>query len=262
MSDYFSRLIQRTTGQLETVQPLISPVYGSLSNKETNMNLQTEKPAVIEASENINSVEGSLRANKNTSIEKDKDPDRIINYEEPIKEKIKPPQKDIHEKYHFTEKDRVYEQDTEVLIKKENITLVDSKNKSMERSSEYLLPENRSSAPHFPEDVRGTDIKEKGTVDNNKRKNIKTSYHLLPLSFKDRPVLQRIDNIGHKKSNDKNNIYNDIKFSPEATSVKINIGRIEVKAIIQQKTKQPHTLKQEPNLSLDEYLKQRKTGER
>ncbi len=268
MSDFFSRLIERTMGYAETVQPLISPVYGGLSNEETGLNLQTDKLASIEESENINTVKNSVPVNKNTPVERGKDPGKNMNFEEPVKEKNKIPDKDIENNFYFTARNKVDKQDTESLTKKENITLIDSKDKSIERFPLNLLPEvksttvNKSSDSALSEDPQETDIKKNGTNSNEKRNDKKASHHLLPLSFKERPAFQKIDNIGYKKSNDKNNIYNDLKLSREAPTVKVNIGRVEVKAIIQQKIKQRPALKHEPKLSLDEYLKQRKSGER
>lgn len=280
MSDFFSRLIQRTMGYAETVQPLVSPVYGGLSNEESSLNLQTENLARIEESENINAVKNPVY---NLSFPPDGNPSfNLTNKDAPeqVRDMTSPgdtllnsrinklPSKDIGRIYYSTEKDSIDKLDTEPLDKKEPLTLNDSKNKSTGRFSLNLLPENRSttvnksSDPFLSADSQETDTKEKGTIVNEKRNDEKASHHLLPLSFKDILSFEKIGKVEYKKSSIKNNIYSDIKLSPQAPTVKVNIKRVEVKAVIQQKIKQRHALKHEPKLSLDEYLKQRKSGER
>jgi hypothetical protein len=267
MSDFFTRLIERTMGYAETVQPLISPLYGSLSNGEIALNLPTENLAGIEESEHINTAKNHVIVNKNTSVERVINLDKNMNFEEPIKEKINLQEKDTENNFHSTERDRVDRQDTGSLTKKENITLRDSTNKLTESFSLNLLPEvgsaavNKSSDPALSADSQETDIREKEKNNNEKRNDKKISLHLLPPSSKDVLSFEKIQNVEYK-SIIKNDIYSDLKLSREAPTVKVTIGRVEVKAIIQQKIKQRHALKHEPKLSLDEYLKQRKSGER
>jgi hypothetical protein len=90
----------------------------------------------------------------------------------------------------------------------------------------------------------------------------KTSYTLLPLNSKEVIHTEAIYNQTQRKSVRIEGDHTDLKLSSTNPTIKVNIGRIEVKAIMQQTSSPQRTVQQKPKLSLEKYLEKRSGGHR
>jgi hypothetical protein len=100
------------------------------------------------------------------------------------------------------------------------------------------------------------------SVHKENNRAIESIPALLPESFKEEIYSGRSGIAKTVKHNEFDNTAKDQKTGPIIPTVKVTIGRVEVRAVMQQVHKTKVREQAKPKLTLDDYLRQRMDGKR
>jgi hypothetical protein len=258
MSDFFSRLIERTMGFAETVQPLAVPLYSTFSSdlpplNNTNSELQISE-GVREIKDNI--VKQPLRINKNNESQ-----NSTTKREEPIMDKSGYEREPVKSSS-FLRKLDISETQKSIKGITQSSEIIDS-----DKTKEKKAEKKEASAEKSVTDILFPESEEfhyRGNSSTQKKFNHteKSVPSLLPGSSKEGFSYERSGITAFVKHNVFDNKSKDQKSESIIPTVKVTIGRVEVRAVMQQAHKTKLREQAKPKLTLDDYLRQRMEGKR
>ncbi|GEM_PF-6406544 len=271
MQGFFTRIIERTRGIAETVQPLSVPTYGSFSYELGNSYHPERKLSIPEKIEEmrsfklpedsteVNNSEGNPRHNKNLHSE-ELIPDEFKNIRKPIARTSDFIIEDDGERFLLNAEEKV----SEKKLYGNNKTTRNKDETEQARGADPILPETRAMSGQkldrdtFSQDTVQFHKKEISSTDK-KKKYIEKSYpSLLPNSFEGLLLPKRSAMNLHIE----HDVSKDDKRESSIPSVRVTIGRVEVRAVMNQSPKPKPREQPQPKLKLDDYLKQRSEGKR
>lgn len=261
MSDFFSRLIERTMGYAETVQPLAVPIYSAFSSDPSPLNSKDIENPTTEASgkeADNKMLKQSFRINADKEIQNSDSEPGELSIDESGDEREPAKKYRLGMQYDISDPAETFKEiiNAGKIVNKDNVNQI--KNNKMEkedtviRSAENILFD-KSKKFHF---IKAS------SVHKEDNRAIESIPALLPESFK-KEIYSEMSGIAKTvKHNEFDNTVKDKKPGPIIPTVKVTIGRVEVRAVMQQVHKTEVREQVKPKLTLDDYLRQRMEGKR
>lgn len=267
MQDFINRLLDRTLGLSDVVQPLITPIFSDEIPSRNDLIMTSSRdelnPKPDKSVESFHHIENQLSTFKADPPFIDPESTKDINIEEsmPLLNNVENP--------------TIWEKLVDMKINKRSNTEIP--NQAKEAENEKLVPKSEKKI-----------IKNELYLDSNVKKV--TPKHI---QVNETPYLSKNSNLDNNKSSEVNGLsekpfesillkrkfpgvedsqkpYSLIRldskrnfFNENSPMIKVTIGRIDVQAVLQheQSPKRKETFTK-PKLSLDEYLKQREGSQR
>jgi hypothetical protein len=261
MKDFFIRTIERTMGISETVQPLAVPIYSVFSFGPSPLNNKDMENPTTEVSgkeaPNI-LLKQAFRINDDKEIQNSDSEPGELSMDESGDEREPGKEYRLEREYDISEPAKTFKEviNNSEIVNKDKVNQIKN-NKREKEDTAVISAENilfdGSGKIHF--------IKASSVHKEDKRA-IESIPALLPESFKEEIYSER-SGIAKTVKHDKfDNTVKDQKPGPIIPTVKVTIGRVEVRAVMQQVHKTKVREQAKPKLTLDDYLRQRMEGKR
>lgn len=273
MSNFITRMVNRTFGLGEVVQPLTIPVFAD------DKNIMEDSPGIIppekkssDLIEKNESLPFSQIQEPSVEVEAEKKPTfpkRSKQSKESIITKsniIAKPDKTIDSKGFYENRDMLSPQREKA--EKHNRLSANKKSgvviPGQMKATEHIVLTEKKSMPDvklYERKVSGIDSSEPNTLINNLQVADREDHSLASKGFirseKAGNFEQPIPSITDRLSDQR-------KTLSATPTIKVTIGRIDVRAVMQKAESTPvrRVVPSKPKLSLDDYLKQRSGGER
>jgi hypothetical protein len=257
ISDFLTRLVERTLGLAEVVQPLVTPVYA--------------KEAIAKG-DILSPLDNQIVVNETPPL------DAELSHKPHQPDQDSLPEKPVHGGIAYINKSEDYpikeledgpstpeKSEGDAIAPPREFTTLHAKGKReiSQRIHLNIFPTEKPDKPPallydsedllIPEETHT--IGKRQTV--NKAMNFKSGSPL-----KKALVPEVSNNIELIKTDSMNRQFTDMAAASENTHIKINIGRIEVKAITPPVPTRAKPSRPSPRITLEDYLKQRNEGKR
>lgn len=261
MKDFFIRTIERTMGIAETVQPLAVPIYSVFSFGHSPLNNKDmETPTTEDSDKEADNklLKQSFRINSDKEIQNSDSEPGELSMDESGDEREPGKEYRPGREYDISEPAETFKEvinDNEI-VNKDKVNQIKNNRREKEdtvvMSAENILFDG-SEKIHF---IKAS------SVHKEDNRSIESIPALLPESFKEEIYSERSGTAKTIKHNEFDNTVKDQKPGPIIPIVKVTIGRVEVRAVVQQVHKTKVREQAKPKLTLDDYLRQRMDGKR